>query len=126
MQNKKMEIDTIENRALKVGVFVNLIMAIAGWITFYYSNSEAMLLDGNFSFISAIATLSAVIITKKKHIRTSVFPFGSYVYESFFVFFKGIMILGITIVASVQSIIKIIDYLNGATINQINIHSILY
>ena len=123
---KNIKIDIIESKTLIVGVFVNLIMAITGWITFYFSNSDAVLLDGNFSFIAAITTFFGIIISKKKHIRTSDFPFGNYVFESFFVFFKGIMILGITIVASIQSSVKIINFLKGKSINPIDIHSIFY
>ncbi|AZQ61687.1 hypothetical protein EI427_05400 [Flammeovirga pectinis] len=118
--------DIIERKALKFGIVANLLMAIAGWVTYYFSNSDAMLLDGNFSLISALATFGAIIIGKKKHTRTSLFPFGKYVFESFFVFFKGILIFGITIVAVVQSCIKIINYFNGEAITPIVIHSILY
>ena len=44
--------DQIESSALKIGVVVNLLMAIAGWVAFSLTGSEALLLDGNFSFIS--------------------------------------------------------------------------
>lgn len=83
-----MNIEKIEGRALVVGIIVNLIMAIAGWTTYYFSKSEAVLLDGNFSVIVSITTLIAMIIAKRKYIKTKNFPFGSYVYESFFVLFK--------------------------------------
>ncbi|MBB6463924.1 cation transporter [Flammeovirga kamogawensis] len=118
--------DIIERKALKFGIVANLLMAIAGWVTYYFSNSDAMLLDGNFSLISALATIAAIIIGKKKHKRTTIFPFGRYVFESFFVFFKGVLIFGITIVAVVQSCIKIINFFNGEAITPIVIHSILY
>jgi predicted Co/Zn/Cd cation transporter (cation efflux family) len=72
--NRKNEI--IENKALRVGVIVNLIMTFAGWITFYFSNSEAILLDGNFYLISAIATIIAIIISNNKHQRTILFTYA--------------------------------------------------
>ncbi len=121
-----MNVEHIENRSLIIGVFINLIMAIGGWITYDLTNSEAILLDGNFSFIAAISTLLAVIITNKKHNRSDKFPFGRYAYESFFIFFKGISILGITIAAISQNVIKIIDYLNGKKIKQLDTEFILY
>ena len=85
-----MDIDKIENKALRIGIFISLLMAIAGWITYYFSGSDAMLLDGNFSFISVFAGLVALIISNRKHRKTKNFPFGSYVYEALFVLIKGI------------------------------------
>jgi predicted Co/Zn/Cd cation transporter (cation efflux family) len=123
---KDMTVNIIENRAFTIGVFINLTMAIAGWIAYYFSKSEALLLDGNYSFIVVISTLLAIIIAKKKHSKTKIYPFGSYVFESFFVLLKGIMILGISLVASIQSIIKILNYLKGESITLINANVILY
>jgi predicted Co/Zn/Cd cation transporter (cation efflux family) len=121
-----MDIDKIENKALRSGIFISLIMALAGWITYYLSDSEAMLLDGNFSLVSAITIMFALIISKRKHEKTKTFPFGSYVYESLFVFIKGILILGVILVASVQNSIKIIDFINGDYIEPVKINTILY
>jgi len=105
--------DQIESSALKIGVLVNLMMAIAGWIAFSLTGSEALLLDGNFSLISSVTTIAAIIIIHKKHKRTSVFPYGRYFYESFFTFSKGILILGLIIAALIQNILKIIAFFEG-------------
>jgi len=59
-----MNIDHIEKRALWITVVVNLIMAAAGWITFNLTGSQAMLLDGNFSFVLALATFIAILFQK--------------------------------------------------------------
>jgi predicted Co/Zn/Cd cation transporter (cation efflux family) len=106
-------IDKIEKRALWVTVFVNSVMAVAGWITYNFTGSQAMLLDGNFSFVLAIATMIAIYISKIKHKKTKTFPFGSYVYEAAFVLSKGLLILGIVIAAFLQNILKIIDFFQG-------------
>jgi len=106
-------VDKIEKRALWVTVFVNSIMAAAGWITYNLTGSQAMLLDGNFSFVLAIATMIAIYISKIKHKKTKTFPFGSYVYEAAFVLSKGLLILGIVIAAFLQNTLKIIDYFQG-------------
>ncbi len=121
-----MNYETVENKALTVGVYINFIMAIAGWLAFYFSNSEALLLDGNFSFISAISTLIATTIAKIRHERTELFPFGKYGHESFFVFIKGMMLIGILIMSFVQNTIKIIDYINGKPIDPIETGIIVY
>jgi len=60
-----MDIDKTENKALKVGIFISFLMAIAGWVTYYFSGSDAMLLDGNFSFISVFAVVIAIMIANK-------------------------------------------------------------
>lgn len=117
--------DEIETSALWYGVFVNLLMAVAGWIAFYLTESQALLLDGNFSFIASISTLGAILIVKKKHTRTKIFPYGRYFYESFFTLFKGLMILGLTITALFQNVIKILDFIDGAQLTRLKTGPIL-
>ena len=50
--------EKIERNAIIIGVVVCLIMAIAGWLTYYFSKSEAMFLDGNFSFLGGVSYTS--------------------------------------------------------------------
>lgn len=118
--------DKIESTALKVGVAVNIVMAVAGWITYSLTNSDAMLLDGNFSFIAALSLIAAVGIIAVRHNKSETYPFGNYFYESFFVFFKGILILGITISALFQNTIKIINFFNGQEVQRIVSGPIIY
>ena len=108
-----MNTDRIEKRTLWITVIVNIIMAAAGWITYDLTGSQAMLLDGNFSFVLALATLIAIYISKIKHKKTTTFPFGSYAYEAAFVLSKGLLILGIVIAAFLQNTIKIFDFFQG-------------
>ena len=117
--------DQIESSALKIGVLVNLIMAIAGWVAYSLTGSEALLLDGNFSFISSVTTIGAIIIIFKKHKRTSLFPYGRYFYESFFTLSKGILILGLIIAALFQNVIKILSYIDGEPLKRLETGPIL-
>ena len=117
--------DQIESSALKIGVIVNLLMAIAGWVTFSLTGSEALLLDGNFSLISSVTTMGAIVIIHKKHKRTPVFPYGRYFFESFFTLSKGILILGLIIAALFQNIIKIISFIKGETLAKLQTGPIL-
>jgi len=117
--------DQIESSALKIGVIINLLMAIAGWVAFSLTGSEALLLDGNFSFIASVTTIGAIIIIYKKHKRTSVFPYGRYFYESFFTFSKGILILGLIIAALIQNILKIIAFIEGDQLEKLKTGPIL-
>lgn len=57
-----MNIDNVENRALKMGVLISAIMAIAGWTTFYFSGSEATLLDGILSLGIGLAFLLIMFV----------------------------------------------------------------
>ena len=120
-----MDIDKIENKALRIGIFISFLMAIAGWITYYFSGSDAMLLDGNFLFISVFAGLVALIISNRKHRKTKNFPFGSYVYEALFVLIKGILILGVILVSGLQNTLKIIAYFKGKRFETVVIEPIL-
>ena len=122
MQSKT---DSIETSGLKIGVIVNFIMALAGWLAYSITNSEALLLDGNFSFISTLTTIGAIIIIKKRHTKTKLFPYGRYFFESFFTLFKGILILGLTITALFQNVIKIIDFANGESMDTLKTGPIL-
>jgi len=121
-----MSIDKIEKKVLRITVIINLIMAIAGWITFDLTGSQAMLLDGNFSFILAAANFIAIYISKNKHKKTKTFPFGSYVYEAAFVLSKGLLILGIVTTAFFQNSLKILDFFQGEKSDPIYMTPIYY
>jgi predicted Co/Zn/Cd cation transporter (cation efflux family) len=121
-----MNVDTIEKRALWVTVAANLIMAAAGWFTYSLTHSQAILLDGNFSFVLAVATVIAIIISKNKHKKTATFPYGSYVYEAAFVLSKGLLILGIISVAFIQNTVKIIAFFQGKIAESVVLVPIYY
>ncbi|WP_052431874.1 cation transporter [Flammeovirga pacifica] len=119
-------IQKIETSTLRIIAVVNLLMAFAGWYTYDVTASEAMLLDGNFSFIAVLVTIAAEFISRSKHQRTATFPFGKYSYEAFFVLFKGFLILGIILGATFQNTIKILDYITGEEISIIKTGPIVY
>ena len=121
-----MNVDKVEKKVLWVTVVVNIIMAVAGWVTFNLTGSQAMLLDGNFSFVLALATFIAIFISKNKHNKTKTFPYGSYVYEAAFVLSKGLLILGIVITAFFQNSLKIFDFLQGEKIEPLILTPIYY
>jgi len=121
-----MNIDQVENRALWVTVAVSMIMAIAGWVTYHLTGSQAMLLDGNFSFVLAGATVIAIIISKNKHKKSATFPFGNYVYEAAFILSKGLLILGIIIAAFFQNMVKILNYFKGQKPEMVVMEPIYY
>jgi len=104
-----------EDRALLIGAAANLFMAVIAWITFYYSNSEAILLDGNYSIIMFIGVLVARKIVAVRSTKTKTFPLGKFFYESLYGFIKGLMILGVLIMSVATAVIRIVMYFTGAS-----------
>ncbi len=110
----------IEKRALIVGAAINLVMALSGWLAYYLSNSQALLLDGNFSFIIFLSILVAIKITSIKSKRTELFPFGQFVYEALYSLLKGVMIIGMLLVALTDNVTKIFHFINGQKASILN------
>jgi divalent metal cation (Fe/Co/Zn/Cd) transporter len=106
-----------ESRALLTGAAANIFMAAIAWLTFYYSNSEAILLDGNYSFIMFLGVLVAMKIVAVKANKTKTFPLGKFFYEALYGFIKGLMILGVLIMSVATAIIRIVMYFTGSSEN---------
>ena len=102
-----------EQIALIVGAVVGLVMAAGGWAAYYLSGAEALLLDGNFSFIGVLATLLAIVISLIKTRTSRTYPFGQFVYEPTYSLFIGLLSLGVIVVALAGNATKIVDYLQG-------------
>jgi divalent metal cation (Fe/Co/Zn/Cd) transporter len=114
-----------EKKALIVGAIINLMMGLGGWVAYYFSNSQVILLDGNFSFIAFFVSLVAIRISIIKATRTETFPFGQYVYEALFSFSKGIMIIGILLMAFTMSVTRVFHFINGSPSEVLNTGVIL-
>ena len=106
-----------ENRALLIGAAANIIMAVMAWVTYYYSNSEAILLDGNYSFIMFLGVLVAMKIVAVRATKSSTFPLGKFFYESLYSFIKGLMILGVLVMSVATAVIRIVMYFTGLSDN---------
>ncbi len=106
---------TVEKRAILIGAAGNLVMAVVAWITFWFSNSEAVLLDGNYSFIVFLGMIVALAVAKLKAVKNSTFPLGHFFYESLYSLFKGLMIMGIILMAVATSVVRILFYFGGST-----------
>ena len=104
-----------ENRALLIGAAANLLMAVIAWVTFYLSNSEVVLLDGNYSFVMFLGVLVAMKIVSLRTIKTKTFPLGKYFYESLYGFIKGLVILGVLIMSVATAVIRIVMYFTGSS-----------
>ena len=99
-----------EQRSLYIGIFLNFFMAIAGWYVFYLTGMQALLLDGNFSFLSAISCLAAIIITKISNSKSKTFPRGRFMLEPLYAIIKQILTLIILTVSTTDSISAMLQY----------------
>ncbi|OAN18539.1 hypothetical protein A3K86_06530 [Photobacterium jeanii] len=115
----------IERQSLLVGTSANLIMALSGWATFYLSGSEAMLLDGNFSFIMFLSSIAALKISAIKAQRSTTFPFGLFVSEALYSLVKGLLIGGVLLTAITGNLGKIFKYFEGAELQVLKTGPIL-
>ena len=102
-----------EQVALVIGAVVGMIMAAAGWVAYYLSGAEVLLLDGNFSFIGVLAILLAIVISLIKTRTSRTYPFGQFVYEPTYSLFIGLLTVGVIVVAVVGNATKIVDYFQG-------------
>jgi len=116
----------IEKRALLVGALTYLTMGIFGWYTHYRSNSEAMLLEGNYNMVNAMASFIGYYVVQIRNKKTETFPWGQYLYESLYALVKGILILGILTAALWENGVKIYDYLFHGKSHEVNTGPIYY
>jgi len=125
MTTNRSQSRSVEQRALTAGITINLIMALAGWLAYYLSNSQALLLDGNFSFLMVVSLFVAVRISAIKERRTALFPYGQFVYEALYSLLKGIMITGVLLVTFIQNTSIVLHFIGGGQTQQLNTGVIL-
>ena len=104
-----------EFRALIIGVIINLISAIVGFIFFYLTTSMSILLDGLISAILCGSTIVSIFVSNYVNKNDSKkYPFGRYAIENVFLLFRAIMMLGtiiFTILDGALTILSIIKRL---------------
>ncbi|WP_428772631.1 cation transporter [Vibrio sp.] len=123
MQN---EIVRVEQGAIRLGIIANAVMAVSGWVAYHYSGSQALLLDGNMSFILFLTSIVALKISAIKSHRSEKFPFGLFVTEALYALMKGLLLLGVIIAALTGNGSKVIQYLSGEAIAPIKTGIIIY
>jgi cation diffusion facilitator family transporter len=86
----------VEQRALLFSAFGGLLMAALGIFFFFWTRSEALLLDGVFSFVSFFATLAARRVARLvDRPRSRMFHFGYAHFEPLTNLMRGLLILGL-------------------------------
>jgi predicted Co/Zn/Cd cation transporter (cation efflux family) len=109
-----------EKRSLKIARFGNLIMAIAGILTAWLANADALLVDGLYSGVNFLASLVAAKVGESvMRPWDKNRPFGYYANEAIYITFRSVILLGILIFAAFSAITKIIAYASGNEVSEI-------
>ena len=104
----------IEKRALIITTLVNLIIAAAGTGMWLITGLQMLFLDGFFSLILVISSVTAVLISKLSGKTTKRYPQGLYFLEPLYAIFKSVLIIAVMIHALISSAQVAFDYfLNG-------------
>jgi divalent metal cation (Fe/Co/Zn/Cd) transporter len=115
----------IEVRALKAGIWFNAIMAICGYVGYYFADSYALAFDGNFSLVSAVSCYIAMRITKRKDVSNAEYPYGYYSYENVYALLQGILLIAITFYAILTGFTNIFHYVKGETVETLKMVPLL-
>ncbi|ROI05059.1 hypothetical protein EGI16_06975 [Chryseobacterium sp. G0240] len=110
----------IERRAMLIGGMVYLILGFAAWVVYSLSGSEAILLEGNYNIVCAVASFIGFYVISIRNKATKTFPLGQFIYESLYSLIKGILILGILTAALWENSVKIFNYLTKGESHEIN------
>ncbi|MBS9784118.1 cation transporter [Candidatus Gracilibacteria bacterium] len=100
----------IETKALIIGFFINLIMGLAGWYMYLQTNIDALFLDGNFSLISALGCVVAILISKFSDKKTQRFPDGMYFLEPLYGTLKSLLSFTLIVIAGFSAIVKLYNF----------------
>ena len=93
----------IEKRALIITTLVNLIIAAAGTGMWLITGLQMLFLDGFFSLILVISSVTAVLISKLSGKTTKRYPQGLYFLEPLYAIFKSVLIITVMIHALISS-----------------------
>ena len=102
--------EKIESRALRASAWGYLFMALLGGLFFYLAQSEAILLDGVYSFISLLMTFLAQRVSRLVQTPyTDSFHFGFAHFEPMLNVVRILLILAITGFAAVSAIAALLS-----------------
>lgn len=104
----------LESRALTLAMWGNLFMAVSGLAAGFWSNSNAIMMDGLFSLIGfGSALLGRRISRKVESGPDRLRPYGYAADEAIFVTFRSLSLLGLVLFAVTNAAKNIFDYATG-------------
>lgn len=115
-----MKILKIEENSFKQGRRLNIIMGIMGVTFAILSNSSALMVDGLYSVVNFASSLIAANVSLKlSKSADEDMPFGYDYYETLYISFRSLVLLGIILFSLLGGISKIITYLSGGPVAEV-------
>lgn len=109
------QVQTLEHRAMVLGMAGNLLMCGMGLYAGYLSHSRAIQLDGLFSLIGFAAAFLGLRVAQRVARQPDKFrPYGYAADEAIFVTFRALTLFGLVLFAMVSAVLNIVGYLTGA------------
>lgn len=100
----------IEQRGLKAGICINLIMGIAGISVYFVTQIEALFVDAYFTVITLISGLVSLLISKVSAKVSHRFPNGLFILEPIYSFCQSCLTLFLLVSAFIGVSIKAYMY----------------
>lgn len=105
-----MSANSREIRCLQLSIVANVTMALLGFVFAWLTDSQAILMDGAFSFINCIVALATLQVARLvQQPEDSSFHFGYAHFEPMLNVFKGLLTLAICVFAAVASVQVMLD-----------------
>lgn len=115
-----MEVLKIEESSFKQGRRLNIIMGVMGVTFAILSNSSALMVDGLYSVVNfASSLIAAKVSLNLSKSADEEMPFGYDYYETLYISFRSLVLLGIISFSLLGGVGKIITYLTGGPVAEI-------
>jgi divalent metal cation (Fe/Co/Zn/Cd) transporter len=112
----------LESNALKVGQWTMLLLAILGFIAFYFSGAAALSVDALYSLINfASAIVARKVMIASRSAPDHAHPYGKGALENSYVLIRSAIIVGVIGLAFVGAVVSIIEYLIYGDTTEINL-----
>jgi divalent metal cation (Fe/Co/Zn/Cd) transporter len=100
-----------ESNALKVGQWTMLLLAILGFVAFYYSGAAALSVDALYSLINfASAIVARKVMIASRSAPDHAHPYGKGALENSYVLIRSAIIVGVIGLAFIGAVDSIIEY----------------
>ena len=110
----------LEQNSLRIAMWLNLFMGVAGICASFASHSDALLVDGLYSAVNFGAAIVAIMVGRSiSRAPDRRRPFGYDADEAIYVVFRSLTLLGIISFAALSASEKIFTYLRGGSIPEL-------
>ncbi|ALS02503.1 hypothetical protein ATZ33_14280 [Enterococcus silesiacus] len=92
----------IEQRALYIGIFFNILMGIAGLIAYRTTKVEALFIDAYFTVMTVLSGAFAIFISKVSANRTTRFPNGFFILEPIYALAKSMLTIALLVFSTIS------------------------